>query len=402
MSVKVELGFTSAGASAPFFTLGDDTLGVLGGTQGLLGGGEILVDVTEFLQSFSITRGKSRDLDRYQAGQATVAFKNDTRQFDPTFESGQYFGQIEPRRQIRITVDDVVQFEGTIDDWNIGYDKGGNSTSVAQCFDGFANLANIELNSFTPSEQLSGTRINAALDNIDWPEENRDLDDGNATLEAQTVEDGTGILGYMQTIADSEPGEVFMDKNGNVRFVERNAGFGANRPVLADDGTGIPYTLVSVIFGTELLFNEVTTTNSTDSATAVNTTSVNLYGKRDLNRATFLSDVDQLEGLAEFLSQRFSAPEFRFETLEVDLTTLTGAERESMIDLELGDVVQVKFTPNNIPPAIERFGRVISLGQNFQPTQQTLKIGLQSTQGALFVLGDSEFGVLGGESVLGF
>jgi len=100
MSVKVEIGFTASGASAPFFTLGDETLGVLGGTQGLLGGGEILVDVTAFLRSFQVSRGKSRDLDRHQAGQATFSFKNDERVFDPTFEAGQFFGQIEPRRQI--------------------------------------------------------------------------------------------------------------------------------------------------------------------------------------------------------------------------------------------------------------------------------------------------------------
>lgn len=401
MSVKVEIGFTASGASAPFFTLGDDTLGVLGGTEGLLGGGEILVDVTAFLKSFQITRGKSRDLDRYQAGQATVSFQNDERVFDPTYAAGQYFGQIEPRRQIRITVDDVVQFEGTIDDWNINYDQGGNSVSVAQAFDGFANLANITLTSFSPSQELSGARVNAALDNIDWPEEKRAVDDGNATLEAQT-DQSIEILGYLQTIADSEPGEVFIDKNGNVKFVERNAGFAADRPLFADDGTGIPYTLVSVIFGTELLFNEVTTTNSTQSATAINSTSVNLYGKRDLDRATFLSDLTQLENLSEFLSQRFADPEFRFEVLEIDLSNLETAERAEMIGLELGDVVEVKFTPSGIPPAIERFGRVISLSSNFQPTQEIMRIGLQSTQGALFVLGDAEFGKLGGESGLGF
>lgn len=401
MSVKVEIGFTASGASAPFFTLGDDTLGVLGGTEGLLGGGEILVDVTAFLKSFQITRGKSRDLDRYQAGQATVSFQNDERVFDPTYAAGQYFGQIEPRRQIRITVDDVVQFEGTIDDWNINYDQGGNSVSVAQAFDGFANLANITLTSFSPSEELSGARVNAALDNIDWPEEKRAVDDGNATLEAQT-DQSIEILGYLQTIADSEPGEVFIDKNGNVKFVERNAGFAADRPLFSDDGTGIPYTLVSVIFGTELLFNEVTTTNATQSATAINSTSVSLYGKRDLDRATFLSDLTQLENLSEFLSQRFAEPEFRFEVLEIDLSNLGTAERAEMIGLELGDVVEVKFTPSGIPPAIERFGRVISLSSNFEPTQEIMRIGLQSTQGALFVLGDAEFGKLGGESGLGF
>ena len=150
MSVKVELGFTSAGASAPFFRLNDAELGILDGTEGVLGGGEILIDVSEYLRDFSINRGKTRELDRFQAGQATVSFKNNERVFDPTFEASPFFGQIEPRRQVRITVDDVVQYEGTIDDWNINYDQGGNSVAVAQAFDGIANLANIRLEGFQP------------------------------------------------------------------------------------------------------------------------------------------------------------------------------------------------------------------------------------------------------------
>jgi len=402
MSVKVEIGFTASGASAPFFTLGDSTLGILGGTEGLLGGGEILVDVTQYLVSFSITRGKSRELDRYQAGQATVSFQNDQRVFDPTFEASPLFGQVEPRRQVRITVDDIVQFEGTIDDWNIDYQRGGNSVSTAQCFDGFANLANINLESFTPTQEVAGARIQSALTNISWPEEKRAIDDGNATMEAQTVEDGTPILQYLQTVADSEPGELFIDKNGNVKFVERNAGFSADRPLLSDAGDGIGYTTIAAQFGVELLFNEVTVTNSTLSASSINQTSINLYGKKDLTRATFLSDQDQLDALAEFLTGRFANPEFRFEEMEVNLRTLGEVDRDSLLGLELGDVVEVKFTPNGIPPAIERFGRVIGLAHSFNPTTEILRIRFQSTQGSLLVLGDPEFGTLGTDNVLGF
>ena len=43
MTIKVELGFTEAGASAPFFTLDDPVLGVLDSPLGVLGGGEVLV-----------------------------------------------------------------------------------------------------------------------------------------------------------------------------------------------------------------------------------------------------------------------------------------------------------------------------------------------------------------------
>lgn len=433
MSVKVELGFTSAGASAPFFTLDSTVLGVLDSSAGILGGGQVLADVSEYVRGFSTSRGKSRELERFQAGQASVSFNNNQRVFDPTYEASPFFGQIEPRRQMVITVDDVIQYEGTIDDWNISYEQGGNSVAVAVAFDGIANLANIGLQDFTPTGTVieekrfilddatkgeldnvnnlldgndgaitTGRAINSALDNIGWPESKRDLDTGLAIVENNPIENDTVVLEYIQKVANSEPGEIFISKNGSVKFIERNAGFLDDKPFFADDGTGIPYTIVSVIFGTELLFNEAVVTNSTTEVSASNPTSVSLYGKRDVTRETFLNSELQLNQLADFLVGKFGEPEFRFEVIEVNLDNLTSEQRQEIIDLELGDYVEVKFTPNDIPPAIQRFGRVISTKSAFTPATEIVQIGLQSVQGALIVLDEEAFGKLDSGSVLGF
>lgn len=433
MSVKVELGFTAAGASAPLFTLNSERLGILDDPASLLGGGEVLVDVSQYVRDFNTTRGKTRELDRFQAGQATVAFNNSQRIFDPTYESSPYFGQIEPRRQIKISVDDITQFEGTIDDWNIQYDPGGNSIASSIAFDGIANLANITLQNFTPSgsvieskffildnaskgklddtdNQLAGSdgtvttgrAINSALDNISWPANKRDLDTGQAIVESNPIENDTIVLEYLQKVATSEPSGVFISKDGDVKFVERNAGFLGDKPFFSDDGTGIPYSVVSVIFGTELLFNEVLVTNSTTQASATNSDSINLYGKRDVTRETYLDSLAQLQQLADYLVGKFGEPEFRFEVIEVNLENLDATQRQQMLDLELGDYVQVRFTPNDIPPAIERYGEVISIKSSFSPNREVIEIGLQSVQGALIVLDEEAFGKLSSESVLGF
>jgi len=248
----------------------------------------------------------------------------------------------------------------------------------------------------------TGRAINDALDNIGWPSGKRDLDDGLAIVEENQVADDTIILDYLQTVATSEPSGVFISKDGDVKFVERNAGFLGNKPFLSDDGTGIPYTIVSVIFGTELLFNEITVTNSETQVLATSETSINLYGKRDVTRNTVLNSVNQMNQLADFLVRKFDAPEFRFEVLEIDLANLNSSQRAEVVAIELGDFVQVKFTPNNIPPAIERFGEVISIQSKFTPFNEVIQIGLQSTQGALIVLNDEAFGKLDSESVLGF
>jgi hypothetical protein len=433
MSIKVQLGFTSAGGSAPFFTLDSATLGTLDGVASLLGGGQVLVDVSTYVRDFSTTRGKTRELERFQAGQASVAFNNSQRIFDPTFAASPFFGQIEPRRQMVISVDDTVQYEGTIDDWNISYERGGNSVATAVAFDGIANLANITLEDFTPSGAVlesrffvlndatkgklddagfflagtdgvvyTGRAINSALNNIQWPQSKRDLDTGQAILETNPISNDTTALDYLQKAAISEPSGVFISKTGDVKFIERNAGLVGFKPLFSDDGTGIPYSIVSVIFGTELLYNQVLVSNATTQATSTNSTSISLYGKRDVTRETFLNSSGQLSQLADSLVVKFGEPEFRFEVIEVNLANLDSTQRQQMLDLELGDFVQVKFTPNNIAPAIERYGEVISTKSAFTPDSEIIQIGLQSVQGSLIVLDEAAFGRLNSESVLGF
>lgn len=393
MSVKVELGFTSAGASAPFFTLDEVLLGVLDSPFALLGGGEIMVDVSAFFKAFSITRGKSRELDRFGAGQATVSFTNNDRSFDPTFAASPFFGQIEPRRQLRITVDSVIVFEGTVDDWNIEYETGGTSVAVCQAFDGFANLANLDTEALTLTEGFTNQQLNEALDNILWPADRRDIALGNALLSGQAVADGTNILGLMQRMADSEPGDLFVSKSGSIKFVDRNTSFRVGGVVLSDS-SGIGYQDIRVVFGSELLYNSVMSRNLTTEAISTSPSSISLFGKRDIIRDTFLENTSDLAILSDFLVSKYDTPEYRFDALSVNLGTVTSQQRADLIALELGDVIEVQFTPSGIPPQIERYGKVIRLSQRADANVQILEIGLEAVAGALLVLDDLEFGKL--------
>jgi len=403
MSVKIEIGFTEAGNSAPFLTLNDPVKGVLDNTTFVLGGAEVLVDVTEGFQSFNISRGKSRDLDQFNAGQLSVTWNNNDRDFDPTFEASPYFGQIVPKRQIKVTVDEIIQFEGTIQDWNVEYNPNGNSIAVAQAFDGFSFLTNIiTQNTITTEEELTGERIERVLDEFDWPVAKRDIAIGGATLVDDTVPIDTNLLEYLRLAARSDPGDFFISKNGSVKFVDRNVSFQTGGLEFSDDGTGIGYESIAVVFGSELLFNSVEVTSSAGIATAENTESIALFGERDIVRETLLSSTPQLDQLAKFLVNRFGEPEFRFEQLTIDLATLTADEREAMLQAELGDVVEVKFTPNNVPPQIDQYGKIIGIQHGQNPSQQKISLNLASVAGALFVLDDAVFGKLDTDNSLGW
>lgn len=394
MTIKVELGFTDAGASAPFFTLDDPTLGVLDSPAAVLGGAEVLVDVSSFFRSFSTSRGKSRELDKFQAGQATISFNNNDRTFDPTFAASPFFGQIQPRRQVRITVDTEIVFEGTIDDWNIDYEAGGNSIATVQAFDGFANLANIDAPAITIAQGFTDDQITAVLDGIQWPASKRSIDVGGAVLVGQTLNPDANALAIMQRMADSEPGDLFMAKNGDVKFVGRNSSFSSGGIILSDDGSAISYQNVKIVFGSELLHNSIIVRNLTTEEQATSPTSISLFGERDLTRDTFLANASDLQTLAGVLVQKYQDPEYRFNALEVNLRTINPTQRADLLALELGDVVEVQFTPGGIAPAIERYGKIIRLAQVADSNFEILGIGLEAIEGALFVLDDAEFGKL--------
>jgi hypothetical protein len=107
---------------------------------------------------------------------------------------------------------------------------------------------------------------------------------------------------------------------------------------------------------------------------------------------------------ADFLVGRYAEPEYRFAQLSVNISNLTLAQRSSMYALDMGSVIEVKFTPNNIGSPIVRYGLVISIGHDISPDDHIMTVGVGSLQTSLFVIGDPEFGTIGvgAPGVLGF
>jgi hypothetical protein len=83
---RVRIAFDlAAGGVGDFFTLDDPVKGELDdGPFGLAG--DILEDVTDDVRSITVRRGRSRELERYQAGAATVNLDNKDRTYDPSYK----------------------------------------------------------------------------------------------------------------------------------------------------------------------------------------------------------------------------------------------------------------------------------------------------------------------------
>jgi hypothetical protein len=397
-ATTVEIGFDLSALGGPFFILDDPVQGVLDNTEYTLGG-TLFYDVSEYVRSVSVARGKSRQLDRFTAGGATIELNNNSRAFDPENTASPFFGQIIPKRTIKVETGGSAVFYGVVDDWNLNYDLSGLSLAGADCVDGFTLLAQRALSASTETSQKTGARINSILDRseVNWPSSLRDIDTGATTLQADVIQDGTNALEYLQLVTDSEPGSIFMGSDGFIVFKDRSvAPVSAGQVTFSDDGTGVEFSEVQVVYGSELLYNYVQIErNNGGTAIAFDSDSINSYGQQALIQSGLLmnTDSDALE-LANYLLSQYSEPEYRFETLTVQLESLTPSDQSDVLGLEIGDVARIKFTPNNVGSQIDKFASIIRIDHDIQPASHRITFGFQTLDYASLVLDDTEFGLL--------
>jgi hypothetical protein len=403
-SVKVELGL-NLGQSDPYsFTLDSATRGLLDNTSFTLGG-ERFFDITNRLITATTNRGKNQSLDRIDSGVASITVDNSDRVFDPLYPNGPYFGQLIPRRTVRVTSNSLPVFLGAIDDFSIDYAPSNKSAVRIDVSDAFSVLTNGALEEFTPSSQLSGARVEAVLDRpeVDWPAEQRDIDTGNSTMMSALVQQGTSTLEYLQLVSNSEFGNLFIGKDGKIVFRERNAVPNTPSIVFSDEVvggvyTGIQFSSVNNVYGSENLYNRIAISNAASpelTATANDTTSEVVYGPRAYSASGILvQDQSQLDFLADYLLARFKEPQYRFDRVTVVMDTLSEANQNAVLNLEIGDIVQVRFEPSDIPPAIEQYCRIIGISHDWNPVSKNISFALERLDFAIFILNDPILGVL--------
>jgi hypothetical protein len=404
---KVEIGFdlTETG-TGPFFRLDDPIQGVLDNTEWLLGG-TLFYDVTNLVQSIAIQRGKNRQLDQFDSGLANIVFNNNDRTFDPEYALSPYAGQIVPKRQVRISSGGIVQFFGLVDDWNLSYEPNGDSIAAAACSDATSSFATQTLATRTNTVQKSGERINTILDlpEINWPAALRDIDTGQMTLGADIIPDNINALTYLRLVEQSEPGAFFIGKSGNVIFRDRIAAPTSGGITLADDGSGIKYQSVRVQYGSELLANEVVVGSdiTLTESIALDLESIEDYGIFNLTRTGLLiNDAADVEELAQFYASKYAQPEYRFESVDILLDELSLSQQADLLDLEIGDVVEIKFTPNGIAPAISKYAEIIRIDNSIDLDNHIMSLGFSTLDFALLVLDDAQFGKLDAGNALAF
>jgi len=401
----VEIGFDLSDVGGPFFTFGStdvpaDNPQSIFDNETYRFGGTLFYDVTDRVTSVSINRGLSRELDRFVTGGAQIEFTNQDRAFDPFYTASPFYPDIKPRRNVKLSTvvagSTAVQFTGLIEDWNVDYSVKGDATASASCTDGFILFGGQQLAAHTATSQTTGARIGAVLDRaeVNWPTGLRDIDTGAQTLQADAVEQGREVLEYLQLVAASEPGLLFMSKDNDVTFRDRNTAAAIGTIVFSDaGGTTIPYTDIGISYGTELLFNRVTVAPlGIAPQDAESLDSQNEYGVQSLDLSGLLirsgsAGTADAQALADYLVSKYAEPELRFEALTVQLAGLGTAMQTSVLGVELTDIIRVEYQPNGIGDRIVKDVQVIGIRHAVQPDRHAVTFTLSSTDTAAFVFG---------------
>jgi hypothetical protein len=405
---RVQIAFDlAAGGVGDFFTLGDTTKGALDNTTFALAG-DILEDVTEDVRSVSLRRGRARELERFDAGAATIILRNDQRKYDPSAGTAitPYGASMRPRKEVVITSNGERIFTGVVDDWDLNYSLDNDHVASVKVSDGFTFLAQENLTAHTAVAQSTGERVEAVLDRSEilWSSAQRDIATGQATLQADVVAvDGpVNVLAYLQSVELAEPGALFMSRDGLLTFRERTDLQQATNVVFSDTGSDIPFRAIDISYGSEEMKNRVTIERlNGGTVVSVSVDSVTNYGAIDFSITdSLLADDVQTQRLADYLVNIYGEPQVRVDAISVDLNALTPVQVNRVLGLELADVVEVKYTPSGIGDEIRQVAAIDSISHNIDAFDHVVIFDLSQTRVG-FTLDSAQFGVLDVNS-LGF
>jgi len=397
-TLRVRFGFTPN-----VFTLDDAVRGRLD-SGNVLGGAVTLTDVTSYVQSVSVNRGRSRDLNSFSSGTAQIVLENSADgRFNPANASGPYYPGIEPL--IQVVVDCLVAgessytniYNGFVTDWVTQYPNKTTSKVQVSCSDAFVKLANIEVDALTVGSTNSGAMVSSILSNAQVSfSGSTSVDTGNSDM--QSINKSTNVLSLIQEIEKSENGSFFVGADGTLNFKNRHASFpSASSVVFSDDGSDIPYLEVEQPVDDDLIFNVINLTREGGSTqTASDLASQAKYLKRVLERSNLLNATDADVALAaSFLLSKFKDALPRFSSMVLNVDTLSAADQLSVLGLELSSSLKIEITPPGESSQIARESVLDGVSFAITPDDFVIRFNVSdSVNTAFFRLNDSTFGQL--------
>ena len=402
-SIQVVLGI---GIPVNIFTLNDPVLGLLDGVGVLDGNNE--ADVTEYVQSVSINRGRSDNFAQFSTGSCSIQLLNTARIFDPINTASPFYDTstntsgITPKRSIKVVSNGIDLFTGKIQDIDIAYDIESISTLNISSQDGFVELATAIIESdITPSIEASGTRLETILNlgEVNWTA-GRDIDTGTQSLGAYPITTGTNVLGYCQQIAEAEFSYLYVKGDGSIRFTDRIAAAFATSiaATFTDDGTDLSYETLGITYGSEQLVNKVIASTQTGSTvTSDDLASQTTYGILTTDLTDLLLETDtQAQTLADLIVAEYSEPKYRFDDISVSYSKLSTPQQTTVSSIDLSEFIKViRNFDSGSPTEVTQVTRCESIRHTITPAGHRVELRLSPAVLVYpMILDDAIYGLL--------
>jgi hypothetical protein len=328
-TINAVINFSTGPSFAQAMILGTGILDVniLGDSAALI------VDVSDQVNLIQTSRGRNALADQFQTGQLTLRIVDQNGDFNPTNPSGPYYELLTPMKKVQISATygatTYSLFSGFITSYVNTQPK--DATEVAYttitAVDAFRLASNAQISTVSGASagNLSGTRINQILDQIDWPATMRDVDAGLTTMQADPGTARTS-LDAMTTVATSEYGALYINTDGEFVFQDRavTAGsIGGTVTTFNDDGTGIAYANAMWKLDDDLIFNSAQISRTGGSPqTAINQPSIDKYFIHSYNLQDLLMQTDAvaLDYAKAYVASR-AETSVRCDGIELDLYT---------------------------------------------------------------------------------
>lgn len=312
-------------------------------------------DISNYVQAFECTRGRSFELDDFDAGTATVVLDNLDRRFDPTYTGSPYSPNVKPRKRINIraTFNAVTYdlFTGFVDAWPPSYPGPLDSDVVLTATDGFKMLSRSAISTTYP-QHGAGERIGAVLDSVGWPSADRALDAGYSACQATTLT-GTSALDHMRLVRDSEQGFLFVNGAGLLTFQGRyrryTSPYTTSQATFGElTGSGeLLYVSVKPSFDDAHIFNAASVTRAGGAEqVASDSGSQTSYGLSAFSKSGLLNATDNDAGaIANYVVARYAQPQLRIDQIVLDGEADPTHLWPQMLGREISDRVTVKRRP---------------------------------------------------------
>jgi len=410
MTFIVQVAFSGgAGVDPTYLRLDDPVAGLL--DSHVLAPDDVFTDLStnsngqQRVMSLSIDRSSTQgagSLVEYAAGTMSLTLLDDNGDLDPVT-----IGEPIPGVAIRVwkvwAGSTYPLFTGTVDTWEPEHRYPDQAVVVVTATDNLGKVGGYNSAEQTPTGagQLTGARITAILDLINWPAGQRDIDTGTVTLAASTFQGND--LSNMRDVAQAEVGQLWATPDGRIRFRDRyglyvdsasvtvQGTFGSGPGELPWAGQlGISYSKANLINLVRASRDGTTFFESSDEE------SRSRYGDQSPGDFTLpIDNDDDVAGWADYVRARDSVPKLIFTDVTIDVRADEANLYPQVLTREFGDRIAVVRRPPGVA-ADTREAYIRGLHHSFEaPLAWQTRWELEpAVEGSALILDDAVRGLL--------